>query len=107
MKRDVTNLNPDGECIAIIDEKTLNLYTTNDTMETYKLVTDTYVKTSTDTVSETPARLQCYTTQQISELPSQFDALTPIYETIAIATFLFILWVAYRLLLYPFFRKKI
>jgi hypothetical protein len=107
MKRDVTQLPSDGECIAIIDDKTLQVYTPTNTLETYKLISDKYFLISTDTVSETPPRTQCYTIEQIDDLPSQFEFVEPFLHNMAIISALFIFWVAYRLILFPFFRKKI
>lgn len=105
MKRDVSELSA-GECISIIDDKTLHVYD-SPTLHTYKLVSDKYYETTTETSAPADSSVTCYSIQQIQDLPSQYDFITPIYHLMAIISALAIIWFAYRLIIYPFYRKTL
>lgn len=105
MKRDTTDL-PSSDCNVIIDDKTVQVYVNNE-RQTFKLVSDKYYKTETEANQTPPSYVQCYTTMEMSQQPSQWDFITPIYHTLAIASAILIFYGAYRLILYPFFRKHV
>ena len=47
----------------------------------------------------------CYTYSDISNIHATDDFVMPFYYTLASAIFLFLVYCAYRLILYPFFGK--
>lgn len=105
MQRDFTNLPESGTCFLVLGENTI-ANRTNTERQIYTTVGNKWFHTST--VASVPSVNDvCYTYEQITELPSQYDFITPIYHTVAIVSAIFIFWVAYRLLLYPFFRMKV
>lgn len=107
MYRDVSNLNV-GSCATIVDDKTIITFPDN-YVNTYKLVSDKYyLSAQTYTgVTSYPAGTVCYTEQQINQLPSQWDFITPVFHFMAIISFMVILMIAYRLIIYPFFRRYV
>jgi len=106
MYRDVTELPETVNCITIINDKALRVFTDSST-DTYQLISNKYY--ATDTFEPNTPRPQdvCYTLQEIQTLPSTYDFIVPIYHTIAIVSAIAIFYIAYKLILYPFFRKKI
>lgn len=105
MYRDISNIK-DNICTAIIDDKTLLTYTGTDYV-TYRLMGNKYYSSYSDTANNAPnINTTCYTTQQLETLPSPYDFMTPIYHSMAITTALIIFFVAYRFIIYPFWRTK-
>lgn len=109
MYRDISLLSPGG-CIELVDDRTLRVFneTPTSVATTYKLIGDKYIPTHS--VPFTPpvdSSVMCYTTESIETLPSQYDFLHPFLETMAILSFIGIVYAAYRLVLYPFFRRRI
>lgn len=97
-----------ADCITIIDDKTIINFT-DTSADTYKLISNTYILSNTDSTSDKLNRntdFVCYSLTDVSELSSPFDFITPVYHLMAIISALFIFWFAYRLILYPFFRKR-
>lgn len=96
----------DSSCINILDDKTIQATTTSpNTIYTYKLIGDRYKLTETkDGTAITD--YTCYTTAQISELPSPYDFIDPFLQVMAIGVAIGILLVAGRIILYPFYRSK-
>lgn len=105
MYRDITALPVQTNCIKIIDDKSLVVYTNTDT-SIYKLISNKYYKTETFEPNTPKTADVCYTTTQVSTLPSPFDFVTPIYHLSAIASFSFIVFLAYRLIVHPWWRKR-
>lgn len=106
MYRDITELPTTVNCIKIVDDKSLIVYTDTET-SIYKTVSNKYYETESYDPNTPSTETVCYTYSQIEMLPSNFDFITPIYHTIAIFTAIIIFYIAYKLILYPFFRKKI
>lgn len=104
MYRDTTELPEQINCIKIIDDKSLVIYNNNETA-IYKLISNKYYKTETHDINTPKNEDVCYTLQQASELPSSYDFIQPIYETMAIVSVLTIIFLAYKLIIYPWFRK--
>lgn len=104
MYRDTSNLTF-YDCTAIIDDQTIIIYD-DTTYFTYKLITDKYYLIRTDSGTPIIGSVTCYTEAQIETLPSKYDFVDPIYHMMAIISALFIFYVAYKLLIYPFFRTK-
>lgn len=105
MYRDVTELPITANCVKIIDDKTLAVYT-NEDVGVYKLLSNKYYKTDTYDPNTPPTEAVCYTTEDVSTIPSPFDFITPIYHVTAILSVWFIFYLAYRLIIHPWWRKK-
>jgi hypothetical protein len=105
MKRDTSELPISADCYAVIDDKNLAIFI-NGKKDTYTLVSDKYIKIRSETSTTTPTEITCLDYAQITDLPTSYDFITPIYHTIAIASAIVIFWGAYRLILRPWFRKK-
>lgn len=105
MYRDITEIPEQTNCIKIIDDKSLIVYTNSDT-SIYKLLSNKYYKTESYEPNTPKTEDVCYTVQEVSTIPSPFDFATPIYHLSAIASFGFIIFLAYRLILHPWWRKK-
>lgn len=106
MYKDVTEIPTTLNCVKILDDKSLIVYT-DDSTTLYKLVSNKYYATETYDPNTPATETVCYTSAQIQTLPSTYDFIVPIYHTIAIASALFIFWVAYKVFIYPWFRKRI
>lgn len=108
MYRNVSEVPSDAVCYQIVDDSTLIAYgpIPSDSLETFKLVSDKYIKATESTyTAPVDSSITCYTYTQIQELPSRYDFITPIYHLMAIASILFIVFCAYKLMIYPWFRK--
>lgn len=106
MYRETGNLPDEQDCYFIIDDKTI-MAQDGGTSITFKLVSNQWYEQSTQPYTAPATGTQtCYTLEDISELPSQYDFIAPIYHTLALVSALFIFWVSYRLIIYPFFRNK-
>jgi len=103
MYRDITNI-AIADCITIVDSNTLFTYSSSYN-ETYTLIGNKYYVTNSVTGTQTPSNVICYTQEQISKLPSDYDFITPIYYGLGALSSLLLIYTAYRLILYPFFRK--
>lgn len=103
MQRNTDNIDY-GLCNTIVDDQTLLIYG-DDTASNYKLITDTWYKINEYPYDTVPSSVTCYSQSDIQNLPSKFDVATPIYHSIAIISALLILYAAYRLIIYPWFRK--
>lgn len=106
MFRDITQLPTDVNCIKIVDDKSLIVYTDTET-SIYKLVSNKYYSTETFPVNTPSSETVCYSLQEISELPSIYDFITPVYHLSAILSAMLVFYLAYKLLIYPWFRKKV
>lgn len=105
MYRDVTELPETTNCIKIIDDKSLIVYTNDDT-SIYKLLSNKYYQTETFEPNTPKTEDVCYTVAEVQTIPSPFDFITPVYYLMAMASFIFIIFVAYKLILHPWWRKK-
>lgn len=105
MYRDITEIPETVNCIKIIDDKSLIVYTSEDT-SIYKLISYKYYKTETYEPNTPKAEDVCYTVQQVSTLPSPFDFITPIYHVTAIVSVAFLFFFAYRIIVHPWWRKR-
>lgn len=106
MYRDVSELPTIVNCIKITDDKSLIVYT-NDGTSIYKLISNKYYATETYDPNTPSNETVCYTISQIETLPSTYDFIVPIYHTIAITSAFALFFLAYKLIIYPFFRKKV
>jgi len=104
MLRDVTSLT-DGDCIQIFDNQTIKVWDSGD-LRTYKLISDKYQLTETGDVSGggIPTGVECVTIEEIQNIPSYFDFMTPVFHFMAIVSILVIVYLAFRLILRPFYR---
>lgn len=107
MQRDVSEIPTiDVNCIRIIDDKTLQVYT-DTTTTNFKLISDKYMATETMAANTPPTDTVCYTVAQIETLPSAFDFMTPPFWFMAIASAALLFYAAYRLIIYPFWRRTV
>jgi len=105
MLRDISNIEF-ANCNAIIDDQTIIVYNSTNNYETkYKLINDKYYETSEVVYVSIPTGTTCYTEFDISSLPSKYDFATPFYHLAAILSVLLLFYLAYKLILYPWFRK--
>lgn len=105
MYRDVS-LITNTDCAIILDDQTILSYS-GTTLNTYKLISDKYYLSSSVTTSSYSGGSYCYTINQLNTLPSRYDFITPIYHISAIISVVFIFWAAYRLIVYPWFRRTL
>jgi len=103
MKRDTSNV-VNSTCINIIDDDTLHAFVSG-TKYTYELISNKYYLSESRN-GHAPSGYTCYTTAQIQTLPSNFDYVDPFLNTMAIATVIAIFYVSFRVILYPFYRRK-
>lgn len=106
MYRDITEIPETVNCIKIIDDKSLIVYT-NDSTDIFKLIGNKYYASETFETNTPHTEDICYTIEDVQTLPSTFDFITPIYHLMAIVSVLLIFYGAYKLILYPFFRKRV
>lgn len=100
-------------CYTIPSDKSINVYYTSPKQYqiTYILISNKYVyQSDTYTSSEPVIKPQndaCQPwTNTITQLPSNYDFIVPVYYSISIFSAIFIFFVAYRLILHPFWRKS-
>lgn len=107
MYRDITNVDA-GTCAVIIDDNTLATFVPNQ-YNLYKLISNKYYLSSIDTSIDggAPVDTVCYTSAEINTLPSKFDFITPVYHLMAIISVVLIFYFAYKLILFPFWRKQL
>lgn len=108
MLRDTSALPTDSDCYHLLDDKTLLV----DDMTTelrYVLISDKWTWESSRPSPTMPGGTgtACQTFAEIQAVPSYYDFITPVYYMIAIVSAIAIFYSAYRLILYPFFRKKV
>lgn len=105
MYRDTTELPETVNCIKIVDDKTLIVYT--DTATTiFKTQGNKYYATENYDPNTPSTETVCYTLSDAQTIPSNYDFVAPFYHILAIASIIFIVWASYKLIVYPFFRKK-
>jgi len=107
MYRDITDITA-NTCAVILDDKTIITFNTN-LVSTYKLLGNKYYLTVADNTHDGnyDGNTVCYTLQQLETIPSNFDFVTPVYHFMAIISAMAIFYFAYRLIIYPFFRKRL
>lgn len=103
MYRDITNIT-DATCFVTWDNQTIAGYTGTQVKE-YKYISNKYYLTETRDYSGIPNNFNCQTLQEIQSIPSQYDFITPVFHTIAIFSAIILFYMAYKLIIYPFFRK--
>lgn len=112
MLRDTTEIalvGGDG-CNVILDDQTVLLFNVpSGTEKTYKLINDKYTLVSTTEYTEPDDRQQytCVEDTTIQNLPSRYDFMAPYLNVMAIAVALILFFLAFRLIVYPFFRKRV
>lgn len=120
MYRDITNIETDfpGDPLTFDawcyqDDQTIWIYKDDGTMSgignvsTYKLVNDKYIHISTtDPAAPIPVNCINQTEASIHEIPSRYEFMSPIYGQMAIMSAVLIIVIAFRILIYPFFRKR-
>lgn len=105
MYRDVTEIPEVNNCIKVIDDKTIIVYT-NENTSLYKLLSYKYYKTESYEPNTPTTETVCFTYAQVSTIPSPFDFVTPIYHLGAIASAGLLFYFAYKLILHPWWRKR-
>lgn len=106
MYRDITEIPKVVNCIKITDDKNLIVYT-NDNTTIFTLIGDKYYGKENYGPNTPQNETICYTREEISTLPSPWDFITPIYHIFAVVSVIAIFYTAYKLILYPFFRKRV
>jgi len=108
MKRDTTQIDfqdynfiIDDQTIETVEQTAPTMYQT----KTYKLINDKYLLTKTTSGDSVSLSTQNYTQTQIQDLPSRYDVASPIFHGMAIVSILLITYFAYKLIIYPWFRK--
>lgn len=106
MYRDITELPNTANCVKIVDDKSLIVYTDSET-SIYKLISYKYYQTEVFEPNTPKNEDRCYTVQEVATLPSPFDFMTPVYHLMAMASIILIIWGAYMLILHPWWRKRV
>lgn len=106
MNRDISQIADDLACYALPDNQTIVGYDGYQAF-TYHIFGNKYYLSTTDDYSGMPTKLECYTYQEIESLPIQYDIITPFYHALAITSAILIFYIAYKLILYPFFRTRL
>lgn len=104
MYRDITLVNV-GNCAQIFDDKTLITYTSQGRI-VYKLISDKYYPIESFAPVQPATEVTCYSQTQIATLPSNYDFMSPIFQSLAIGSAVIIFYFAYKLFLYPWFRRR-
>lgn len=105
MYRDISSVN-NYQCNVIVDNQTIATYSGTQ-VRVYKLVSNKYYLNDTVDYSGLPTTLNCLTHDEISVLPSNYDFIMPIFYIMAIFSSIFIFYSAYRLVIYPWFRRHL
>lgn len=105
MYRNINNITSQT-CNVIVDDQSIATYSGTQ-VNIYKLVTNDYYLFETRDYSGLPTNLHCYSTEDISKLPSKYDFIDPIYHYLSIIAVLIVFYLAYRLIIYPFFRSHL
>ena len=104
--RDISNIVL-GDCNTITDDSTIHVFTNSSTTDdTYKLIGNKYYQSASDAFVAIPPDLKCYTSTEMSQLPSNYDWVDPFYHILAGASIVLIVFLAFRLIIYPFYRKR-
>lgn len=110
MYRDTTSivLPETDACAYIYDDKTIILQNSSvDTEQTYALISDKYTQISERSFTgDLTTEYICLTDEQLTTIPSYYDFMTPVYHLMAIASAIIIFWFAWKLIVYPWYRKK-
>jgi len=100
-----------NDCAVITDDKHIFTYSDGSGVNEYTLISNNYVHTrlidSAPSFSEVPTGSICLSTEQVQQLPSPYDFMMPVFHILAMFSILLIIMVAYRLIIYPFFRKGV
>jgi len=103
-------------CWYYIDDQTLGVYVDDGTLsgtgytDIWKLVSDKYRNTyyrGSDPSQPVSEHAACQSVADIRTIPSRYDFLHPFLETMAIMSAVLIFGLAFRLIIYPFFRRKL
>lgn len=112
--RDTSSIEAYGDCPVITDDQTIDVYSSisvpaNQTVTTFKLIGNKYVISKVDHLSESrpPDYIQCQAYEMINTLPMRYDFMIPIYFSLSILMSLAIFYAAYKLIVYPFFRRSL
>jgi len=75
----------------------------------YSLINERYTinREVTQTISPKPEGVICTDVTQVQAITSKYDFIVPIYNFMAILSVILIVYCAYKLIIYPFFRKKV
>jgi len=101
-----------SDCIYIVDDQTIQAHTppdpgTDGNIYTFKLISDKYIFTSIQYDAPQPDVGNCISIEQTKLIPSRYDFMTPIYHEMAILSAILIIYLAYKLIIYPFFRRTV
>jgi len=95
------------DCGVVTGPDTLTTYDPAYGVRKWNLVSNTYVLERTDPYDSTPPEVNCLSNDQVhTVLYSNYDYMMPIYSTVAIFSAVVLFLFAYRLIIYPFFRKR-
>lgn len=107
--RDVSNI-PTGGCVIMNSSTALTHYAStsgsNIRTRAFELIGNKYIQ-RTDTTGSFPNNGFCQSANTLQNLQSNWDYIMPIYHTLAIVAIIMIIFLAYRLILYPFWRKRV
>lgn len=97
-----------AQCFIINTNNTITSYNYNN-LKVYNLYGNKYYKTQdyNNLYNTIPSNYRCYSLEEIRKLPSNFDFIEPIYHFIAILSVLFIVFSAYKLIIHPWWRKRV
>lgn len=100
---DVSDLYPTASCYTL-SQSSVNAYTGNRRIS-YVLINNKLIWNNEQYYNNLPEN--CLTYEEISKIPSSNNWVVPFYHLSAIISCLAIFFLAYRLLVYPFWRKSL
>ena len=102
-KIDVSELQPSANCYTL-GQNNVYAYTGN-TRISYVLINNKLIWTNQQDYRNLPDN--CLTYEEIANIPSSNNWVVPFYHLTAIISCLAIFFLAYRFLVYPFWRKSL
>lgn len=105
IKIDSSNLTT-SNCWVINSQNQITSYQSN-TRTRYYLFGNKWFRSDESSSYGVPSGYDCYTTQEIKDLPSPYDYLDPIYQFFIVFSVIAITYFAYKLIIYPFWRRNV
>lgn len=97
-----------AQCFIINSSSSITSYNHNN-IKVYNLYGNKFYKTRdyNSPYTSIPSDYRCFSLQEVKKLPSQYDYIEPIYQFMAMGSFVFIILFAYKLIVFPWWRKQL
>lgn len=106
-KLDISDLQDNGSCYTI-GTNAIYVYTNNNRTRTeYHIFNNKVTKYYTQNYNYNYDinGYHCYSYNDISNLPTQVDWIAPVYYCMAVCIALFLLYIPYKIFVYPWWRR--